>query len=349
MKKTSFWGYLRPNGQVGIRNRLLVLSSVSCANDVVLKIAHEIPEAFSIIHQHGCGHLLTEDINQTRRMLINSACNPNIGACLVVGLGCELMEAHSLAQEISCNSNKPVAAISIQNEGGTVKAIRKGCEICQELLMSMQYQRTICSLSNLTIGIFGNHKESLIDNYSMGGNLTDLLLEYGISVIQSESAELYPLRNEFLKRSESDMVRQKLNVVFSNIEHKLSKLGVTYNDLTTGINQSWNDIAYAKLLLMGKAIFNDVINTGEISTKQGLIHMESTLFTPETISSMGASSAQLGIYLGKRAYGTHPVLPVYTLSEIKDMDHLVSYFEQDDDKLLKNNYSFAITRIGPST
>lgn len=347
--KTTFMGYIRPDGKVGIRNRLLVLSSVSCANDVVSKIVHGIPGTVAITHQHGCGHLLTEDIIQTRRVLVNSACNPNIGACLVVGLGCELMEAHSLAEEISQNSHKPAIAISIQHEGGTINATIKGRAICLDLLKSLHQKRVLCDVRSLTVGFFGNYKEALIDNYSIGGKLTDTLLDNGISVIQAESAELYPLREEFLKKCATDSVSQKLNSVFAKIERKMAKLGMTYDNLTIDSNISWRGIAKSKLDILGKSVFNDVIQTGEDSLKRGLIHMESTLFTPETISAMGASSAQFGIYLGKRVYGSHPILPACTLTKIRYMDQLIPYLEQDDTELIRNNYSFAITRIGPST
>ena len=347
--KNTFMGYMRPDGQAGIRNRLLVLASVSCANDVVLKIAHNMSGTVAITHQHGCGHLLTEDILQTRRMLVNSACNPNIGACLVVGLGCELMEAHSLAEEIFNKSRKPAVAISIQGEGGTINATTKGRKICLDLLKSIHQERVLCDIHNLTIGIFGNYKEAFPDNYSIGGNLTDTLLENGISVIQAESAELYPLREVFLKRCEAILTRQKLSTIFKNIERKLATLGTTYNNLAINTNLLWEDIAKCKMAIMGKSNFSDVIPTGERCLTRGLVHMESTLFTPETISAMGASSAQLGIYLGKRVYGTHPVIPAFTLAKINCLEQMAPYLEQNDTELIQNNYSFAITRIGPST
>ena len=82
----KFLGYIRPDGSVGVRNHVLVLSSVVCANHISQKIADALPGTAVFCHSSGCGQL-GADKEQTQRTLDGIAMNPNIAAVLVVSLG----------------------------------------------------------------------------------------------------------------------------------------------------------------------------------------------------------------------------------------------------------------------
>src|SRR5512136_3099901 len=94
-----FEGYARPDGGVGVRNHVVVMSSVVCANGVVNAIARECPDIKPITHTEGCGRGLT-DLPITERTLVGLGCNPNVAAVLVIGLGCEFVRPDSLADQI---------------------------------------------------------------------------------------------------------------------------------------------------------------------------------------------------------------------------------------------------------
>ena len=84
----SFRGYVRADGSVGVRNYVGVISTVACANDVARWIADRVPGSATFVHQQGCGNP-GSDATLVRRTLSNLGAHPNLGAVLLVSLGCE--------------------------------------------------------------------------------------------------------------------------------------------------------------------------------------------------------------------------------------------------------------------
>ncbi|HEX2034846.1 MAG TPA: UxaA family hydrolase, partial [Chloroflexota bacterium] len=119
----TFWGYRRADGTSGIRNHLLVVPSVVCANVVAQRVAALIPGAVAIPHPHGCAQV-GDDVVLTERVLAGAAANPNVGAALIIGLGCETCQASQVAELASeLAPGRPVASFYIQEAGGSIKAI----------------------------------------------------------------------------------------------------------------------------------------------------------------------------------------------------------------------------------
>ena len=118
----SFDGYQRSDGSVGIRNYILVVSTVQCANNVAIRIA-EKTNAVSITHDFGCMEF-EENSNRTELGLIKACENPNVYGVIIIGLGCEQIDANKLYDHVKC-FNKPVYKILIQEEGGPKQAITK--------------------------------------------------------------------------------------------------------------------------------------------------------------------------------------------------------------------------------
>ena len=81
-------GYKRENGTYGIRNYLLIIPASVCASETAVNIAKLVNGAIAIPHQHGCCEI-GDDFETTKRTLVGFGKNPNVGAVLVVGLGCE--------------------------------------------------------------------------------------------------------------------------------------------------------------------------------------------------------------------------------------------------------------------
>jgi len=140
-------GYKRHDGTVGIRNHLLVVPTVVCANHVAIKISNQLRKSVVIPHQHGCGQLGV-DLEQTFRTLAGYGKNPNVAAVLVVGLGCEAVCPHNLCKEIA-KTSKLVEVVIIQEEGGTLRAIEKGVKIGKEMAVENRLNRLCDKLVNL--------------------------------------------------------------------------------------------------------------------------------------------------------------------------------------------------------
>ena len=146
----EFMGYLRPDGQVGIRNYVLILPSVVCANRVAEQIAEAVPGAVALPHPAGCAQV-GADFEQTKRTLVGFGTNPNVGAVLVVGLGCEGLQPDELVAAIK-PSGKWVEGIVIQEEGGTPATVRRGTQIAIEMSSELsQMKREPFPLSELIL------------------------------------------------------------------------------------------------------------------------------------------------------------------------------------------------------
>ncbi|MGI6084043.1 MAG: UxaA family hydrolase [Acetivibrionales bacterium] len=114
-------GYPRTDSRAGIRNYIAVISTVSCANHVVNSIAAGSEIAVPVVHETGCLQF-AQDLEMTKRTILNMGYHPNAGAVIYVGLGCEQVDTKSIANSIT---TRPVRYLLIQEEGGTRGAIAR--------------------------------------------------------------------------------------------------------------------------------------------------------------------------------------------------------------------------------
>ncbi|MBW2560431.1 MAG: UxaA family hydrolase [Deltaproteobacteria bacterium] len=121
----SISGYRRSDGGVGIRNHVLVIPTVSCVNGVVNRISREVPEAICVTHGHGCGRGGLRDLEILFRVLTGMIQNPNVGAVVLIGLGCEVSNVRALAPQLE-GVGKPLTILNVQDDGGSLKTAEKG-------------------------------------------------------------------------------------------------------------------------------------------------------------------------------------------------------------------------------
>jgi altronate dehydratase len=123
--------FVRAGGRAGARNHLLVLPSVICATRVAGEIAERVG-AVSLLHQHGCS-LVRDDAARTAQAFEGLACSPNVGAVLVVSLGCETVQGGTVAQEIARRGQR-MEFVGIQRDGGSDAAVVAGEAVGRSLL-----------------------------------------------------------------------------------------------------------------------------------------------------------------------------------------------------------------------
>ena len=127
----TFMGYRRPDGSVGVRNHLIIIPSVFCANTTVEKIAAQVPGAIPMPHAVGCAQV-GMDLELTARTLTAMACHPNVGAAVVVSLGCERFDPQEMVEAAKA-IGKPLHLFVIQEEGGTTRTIEKASACARQL------------------------------------------------------------------------------------------------------------------------------------------------------------------------------------------------------------------------
>ena len=148
----TFQGYRRANGKFGARNLVAVIPSVICANDVGQAICRQVQGTIGYFHHQGCCQLPL-DLKRVTDTLSNLGQSPNVGAALIVSLGCEGTDHERLVEEIRA-AGKPVEIIRIQELGGTARAIAAGIDAAQKLVQQISgQQREPVDISNLVMSI----------------------------------------------------------------------------------------------------------------------------------------------------------------------------------------------------
>ena len=196
----SFNGFVRPDGRVGVRNKVAVIYTVDCARFVSDKIAKSIPNGISV-GWYSC--YSTEDMNDVNT-LVGIGANPNVGAAIVIGLGCQSIAPSEIAARIS-KIGKCVEVLSIQGAGGTNKTIEKGVQIAKRMSNDLfKLKRTRNELSKLSIGVkFDGSGSAFRASWGLIQTVCDEIANFGGKILLGQSAgisakqgyEKYPLSN----------------------------------------------------------------------------------------------------------------------------------------------------------
>jgi altronate dehydratase large subunit len=135
---TEFMGYVRPDGSVGVRNHLLILSGTVYANGICQRVADHIYGGVAITHPLGRCQV-RPDLMMTRQILSNTGINPNVGAVVVIDhYREEGATAYDIADDIQQATGKPVAVVNIRGEGGLVSATEKALRHAADLRADAQ-------------------------------------------------------------------------------------------------------------------------------------------------------------------------------------------------------------------
>ena len=179
-------GYGRPDGGIGIRNLVLCVHTVECSSFVAQQIAASDPRI------HGMGFPGCYQNEYAARLITALATHPNVGAVLLVSLGCECNDAGSMAEAIR-RAGRPVEVLRIQEEGGTQKTIQRGIEITAAMLREIECApRVPLRSSDLCIGTEcgGSDATSGIASNPAVGRACDLLVDAGATVMIEETLEM---------------------------------------------------------------------------------------------------------------------------------------------------------------
>ena len=310
-------GYRRANGGVGVRNHVLVLPSVMCANHVVELIGRKVSDVVTVGHPTGCAQV-GADFEQTKRTMAGFAANPNVGAVLVVGLGCETNESKALAAEIAARGQR-VEVIGIQECGGTTETIARGIAIAQDLLRdAAAHERTECSVSELIVGTEcgGSDGFSGITANPALGHASDRIVGAGGTVILAEVPELVGAEHLLAARA-TEPVAAKLYELIERVEARARAMHV---DMRYG-NPTQGNIAGGLTTIEEKSLgaaykggstpLVDVLEYADRPAAKGLVVMDTPGQDIEQLTGMVAGGAQVVVFTTGRGTPTGcPIAPV---------------------------------------
>lgn len=270
-------GFVRQNGSVGIRNYILVVSTVQCANNVAIRIAEE-SNAIPIVHDFGCMEF-EENSNRTKLGLLKACENPNVAGVLLIGLGCEQIDINELYKYVEV-LGKPVYKISIQNEGGPKESIDKGMKYIDKLENDIKnFKRENISMDKVVVGVQcgGSDWTTAIAGNTVIGAMTDLIVNNGGTVLMSEVVGFPGSEHIVADRAiNKDIGNEILDMVTDLREDYVKQYGQTIEEvnptpgnkaggITTLVEKSMGNIKK-----MGTVSVDGVIKVGENIPYPGL-------------------------------------------------------------------------------
>ncbi|MFY0761486.1 UxaA family hydrolase [Metabacillus dongyingensis] len=325
-------GYRRPNGKSGIRNHLLLMPTVVCANQVVTKIQQQIPGSIAIPHQHGCSQV-GEDKDRTHKVLVGMGRNPNVGAVLLVSLGCEVMDAKQIQKEIA-ETGKPVVWIDIQEEGGSVNTIHKGIEIANQLINEIKNTPLVdIPLSELIVGVKcgGSDATSGLCSNPVLGRASDLIIQEGGSIVMGETTEIIGAEHILAEKAVNNDVKNKLYQSIARFEEEINRMGVDMrggNPSPGNIEGGLSSIEEKSLGCISKAgtaPLQGVVDYASEIPGKGFYFMDSPGNDIECVSGMAAAGIQLVCFTTGRGTPTgNPIVPVIKISGNEEMARRMS-------------------------
>jgi altronate dehydratase large subunit len=334
MSATKLKGYRRNDGLFGIRNHVVVMSTVSCANSVVEQIARVNADITPITHQHGCTHL-GADREQVLRTLSGTCDNPNVGGVLLVGLGCETANVKKIASRLD-HGGKIVETLVIQEIGELRKILDAAHgSLCRIKEFVSKQERSDFDISCLTVGLEcgGSDPFSGITANPAVGLVSDKLVELGATVILSEIPEMIGAETCLESRIPDDAVKQKLLDRISDYVQMARDAGGDLrgcNPAPGNIKAGLSTIEEKSLGCIIKGGHSDINEFVEYAARpkcKGLVVMDTPGNDPESVTGMVAGGANLVLFT--TGVGTpvgNPVAPVVKISSNTKMYRRMSDF-----------------------
>ncbi len=317
-------GFKRANGTYGVRNHLLVIPTSVCAADTAQKIATLVPGAVAIMNQHGCCQI-GSDLALTQKTITGFGLNPNVGAVLVVGLGCDGVQARNVAKEIE-TSGKPVEFVVIQECGGTLKTIARGAELAAPMARNLSMQKKVqFEISNITMAMEcgGSDPTSGLASNPVIGYVADRLINLGGSAILSETTEVIGAEHLIASRFVDDVQRTKFLAQVKNVEDRAIMMGEnlrsgqpTPGNMEGGLS-TIEEKSLGCMYKAGTSPFKGALDYAELLPSQnpGMYFMDTPGQDIDSITGMVAGGAQVVVFSTGRGTPTGcPVAPVIKIT-----------------------------------
>ena len=223
-----FKGYIRPNGEVGVRNEIWIVPTVGCVNGVAEKLAarlreetgcKDIDNIYAWHHNYGCSQL-SDDHENTRKVLRDICLHPNAGGVLVLSLGCENNQPEDFMAMLGDYDKERIKLLVTQRvEGDELEA---GMEILRGLYsIASKDRREDVPVSKLRIGLKcgGSDGFSGITANPLVGEFSDWLVAQGGTSVLTEVPEMFGAETILMNRCRNEQLFQKTVSMINNFKN----------------------------------------------------------------------------------------------------------------------------------
>lgn len=345
----EFMGYERPKKQVGIRNKVAILPSVSCVNHVATEISRKVEGTVAMPHPLGCGQI-GPDFTYTVRTLSGLLTNPNVYGAVIVGLGCENITSKKLGRTVK-REKKPVEFFDVHDvEGGTIAAIEKGAKHAQKMIEeTKELKREPYDFSHLVLGLECGSSDSIsgITANSAVGMVSDKIVELGGTSILPEFTEWIGTEHLLAKRAVNQVVKEKIEEPVNNFLENTMKLGIDFRGVQPtpgnikGGLTTIEEKSLGTIVKGGKAPIQGVLDYSAKPRGKGLHLMVEPGLDIESMTGLAAAGAHVIIMTtGRGSPVGNPVSPVIkACGNPKTCDWMRCNIDIDASKIITENQS----------
>ena len=337
--RATFLGFPRPDGRVGTRNFVLVVPTSMCASHEATQIAMiaeltlydrarypNVDGVVAIPHNKGCGCQDGSNLDVMMRTLANYAAHPNVGAVILIDLGCEktnlaYVEKYLFARDRSFD--KPVAKIGIQDVGGTQAAIDRGlAEVARMLPEANLATRIEVPVSELVLGVKcgGSDGFSGISANPSLGRAADLLVRSGGTVLLTEVPEFCGAEHLLAQRAKDAETARAVYGMVDWYKAYASKFGARVDE-----NPSPGNVAGGLLNITIKSLgaiakggttrVEGVVEYAETPAARGLHLMQGPGYDQESTPGLVAAGATVVVFTtGRGTTIGNAIAPVVKLA-----------------------------------
>jgi altronate dehydratase large subunit len=320
MDESKGLGFRRRDGAVGVRNHLLIVPTVLCANVVCRRIESAVTGSVALSHQGGCGQL-GPDKETTFKTLLAYCTHPNVGGVLVVALGCEQIGGARLVDAAKA-AGKHAALVGIQQAGGTLRAIEQGVALGRDISeLLVKEERTEIDFTDLTVALKcgGSDYTSGLASNPVLGRFSDHFTSLGGATLLSETAEIMGAEHTLAARAQSPEVKRRLFTIVNQVESQAKALGLDIRGTQPSPGNIRGGLSSIEEKSLGSAqkggtrsVLRAVIGYADpVTERGGLTMMDTTGLDVESVTGMVAGGAQLVLFTTGLGTPTgNPIAPV---------------------------------------
>lgn len=321
--QSTFMGYRRENGRVGVRNYVVILPLDDISNAACEAVANNIQGTIALPHAYGRLQF-GEDLDLHFRTMIGTGSNPNVAACVVIGI--EPVWTQKVVDGIAA-TGKPVAGFAIEKHGDITTVANASRKAKEFVHWATERQREECDISDLWISTKCGESDTTsgIGSNPTVGNMYDKLIPQGIFGVFGETSEITGAEHLCTKRAATPQVGEKFMKTFQAYQdevieaHKTTDLSdsqPTKGNIEGGLS-TIEEKAFGNLEKIGKQVsFIDVLGPAEEPAKgPGLYFMDSSSAAAECVTLMAAAGFVVHAFpTGQGNIIGNPILPVIKIT-----------------------------------
>jgi len=319
-KQTTFLGYRRENGRVGVRNHVIILPLDDLSNAAAEAVAHNIKGAMAIPHPYGRLQF-GADLDLHFRTLIGTGSNPNVAAVVVIGI--EDGWTQKVVDGIAA-TGKPVSGFGIEGHGDHDTIMRASKAAREYVQWASEKHREACAISELWVSTKCGESDTTsgCGSNPTVGNAFDKLYELGNTLVFGETTELTGGERIVADRCRTPDVKERFMFMFNRYQevierHKTSDLSdsqPTKGNIAGGLT-TIEEKALGNIQKIGKKCLVDgVLDKAETPTGPGLWFMDSSSAAAEMVTLVAAAGFVVHTFpTGQGNVIGNPILPVIKL------------------------------------